>query len=152
MVGIELVTDRKLKTPAKEETAVLFESLRGTFPDSWITLFNCLTNIMNINFHEYRTWSFGRKRRTSRERFQDKAPYVFLQRRRRYTCSFIYARTLALTVQMSLDLVPFRLDSFCLCRFPSRCIGLCHVKAVNDLFQNLKIRSKINEDVSLLLL
>lgn len=29
MVGIELVTDRKQKTPAKAETAVLFESLRG---------------------------------------------------------------------------------------------------------------------------
>ena len=30
MVGIELVTDRKEKTPAKAETAVLFEKLRGT--------------------------------------------------------------------------------------------------------------------------
>lgn len=30
MVGIELVTDRKEKTPAKAETAVLFERLRGT--------------------------------------------------------------------------------------------------------------------------
>lgn len=29
MVGIELVTDRKLKTPAKAETAILFEKLRG---------------------------------------------------------------------------------------------------------------------------
>lgn len=29
MVGIELVTDRKDKTPAKAETAVLFEKLRG---------------------------------------------------------------------------------------------------------------------------
>lgn len=29
MIGIELVTDRKQKTPAKAETAVLFESLRG---------------------------------------------------------------------------------------------------------------------------
>lgn len=29
MVGVELVTDRKQKTPAKAETAVLFESLRG---------------------------------------------------------------------------------------------------------------------------
>lgn len=29
MVGIELVTDRKEKTPAKAETAVLFEKLRG---------------------------------------------------------------------------------------------------------------------------
>lgn len=29
MVGIELVTDRKDKTPAKAETAVLFEHLRG---------------------------------------------------------------------------------------------------------------------------
>ncbi|KAL6558885.1 Alanine--glyoxylate aminotransferase 2, mitochondrial [Orobanche minor] len=28
MVGIELVTDRKQKTPAKAETAVLFETLR----------------------------------------------------------------------------------------------------------------------------
>lgn len=30
MVGVELVTDRKQKTPAKAETAVLFESLRGS--------------------------------------------------------------------------------------------------------------------------
>ena len=30
MVGIELVSDRKDKTPAKAETAVLFEQLRGT--------------------------------------------------------------------------------------------------------------------------
>lgn len=30
MVGIELVTDKKDKTPAKAETAVLFEKLRGT--------------------------------------------------------------------------------------------------------------------------
>lgn len=29
MVGIELVSDRKEKTPAKAETAVLFEKLRG---------------------------------------------------------------------------------------------------------------------------
>lgn len=29
MVGIELVSDRKDKTPAKAETAVLFEQLRG---------------------------------------------------------------------------------------------------------------------------
>lgn len=98
MVGIELVTDRKLKTPAKEETAVLFESLRGMFPNSWIIFFNCLTHIFKINFHEYRTRSFGRERRTSRECFQDKASYVFLQRRCRYTCSFMFARTLALTV------------------------------------------------------
>lgn len=31
MVGIELVTDRKEKTPAKAETAVLFEKLRGIY-------------------------------------------------------------------------------------------------------------------------
>ena len=30
MVGVELVTDGKEKTPAKEETSVLFEKLRGT--------------------------------------------------------------------------------------------------------------------------
>lgn len=29
MVGMELVTDRQEKTPAKAETAVLFEKLRG---------------------------------------------------------------------------------------------------------------------------
>ena len=29
MVGIELVTDRDNKTPAKAETAVVFEKLRG---------------------------------------------------------------------------------------------------------------------------
>lgn len=29
MVGLELVTDRNEKTPAKAETAVLFEKLRG---------------------------------------------------------------------------------------------------------------------------
>lgn len=29
MVGVDLVTDRKEKTPAKEETGVLFEKLRG---------------------------------------------------------------------------------------------------------------------------
>lgn len=37
MVGVELVTDRKEKTPAKAETAVLFEKLRGintTLPTS----------------------------------------------------------------------------------------------------------------------
>lgn len=31
MVGIELVTDRKEKTPAKAETGVLFEKLRGLY-------------------------------------------------------------------------------------------------------------------------
>lgn len=30
MVGVELVTDRKEKTPAKAETGVLFEKLRGS--------------------------------------------------------------------------------------------------------------------------
>jgi alanine-glyoxylate transaminase/(R)-3-amino-2-methylpropionate-pyruvate transaminase len=29
MLGVELVTDRKNRTPAKAETAVLFEKLRG---------------------------------------------------------------------------------------------------------------------------
>ena len=29
MVGVELVTDRKEKTPAKAETATIFEKLRG---------------------------------------------------------------------------------------------------------------------------
>jgi len=29
MLGVELVTDRKNKTPVKAETAVLFEKLRG---------------------------------------------------------------------------------------------------------------------------
>jgi len=29
MVGVEMVTDRKDKTPAKAETAVVFEKLRG---------------------------------------------------------------------------------------------------------------------------
>lgn len=29
MVGVELVTDRKEKTPARAETAVVFENLRG---------------------------------------------------------------------------------------------------------------------------
>lgn len=29
MLGVELVTDREEKTPAKEETAVLFEKLKG---------------------------------------------------------------------------------------------------------------------------
>ena len=29
MVGIELVSDRTKKTPAKAETAILFEKLRG---------------------------------------------------------------------------------------------------------------------------
>lgn len=29
MVGIELVTDRKEKTPAKAETKVVFEKMRG---------------------------------------------------------------------------------------------------------------------------
>jgi alanine-glyoxylate transaminase/(R)-3-amino-2-methylpropionate-pyruvate transaminase len=29
MVGVEFVTDQKSKTPAKAETAVLFEKLRG---------------------------------------------------------------------------------------------------------------------------
>lgn len=31
MVGIELVTDRKEKTPAKAETGVLFEKLKGLY-------------------------------------------------------------------------------------------------------------------------
>ena len=31
MVGIELVTDRKQKTPAKAETGVVFEKLRGNW-------------------------------------------------------------------------------------------------------------------------
>lgn len=29
MVGVELVTDRKEKTPAKAETAILFEKMKG---------------------------------------------------------------------------------------------------------------------------
>jgi hypothetical protein len=29
MLGVELLTDRKEKTPAKAETAILFEKLRG---------------------------------------------------------------------------------------------------------------------------
>lgn len=29
MVGVELVTDRKEKTPAKAKTAILFENMRG---------------------------------------------------------------------------------------------------------------------------
>lgn len=33
MLGVELVTDRKEKTPAKAETAVLFEKLKGMFLD-----------------------------------------------------------------------------------------------------------------------
>lgn len=32
MLGIELVTDKKEKTPAKAETGVLFEKLKGTLP------------------------------------------------------------------------------------------------------------------------
>lgn len=35
MVGIELVTDKKNKTPAKAETAVLFEKLRGMHHIIW---------------------------------------------------------------------------------------------------------------------
>ena len=35
MVGIELVTDKKDKTPAKAETAVLFEKLRGMHHTIW---------------------------------------------------------------------------------------------------------------------
>lgn len=34
MVGVELVTDRNEKTPAKAETAVLFEKLRGILAPS----------------------------------------------------------------------------------------------------------------------
>ena len=39
MVGVELVTDRKEKTPAKAETAVLFEKLRGIDNPLSLTLF-----------------------------------------------------------------------------------------------------------------
>lgn len=35
MLGVELVTDRKDKTPAKAETGVLFEKLKG------FSLYNC---------------------------------------------------------------------------------------------------------------
>lgn len=31
MLGVELVTDRKDKTPAKAETGVMFEKLKGYF-------------------------------------------------------------------------------------------------------------------------
>lgn len=30
MLGVELVSDRKLKTPAKAETPALFEKMKGT--------------------------------------------------------------------------------------------------------------------------
>ena len=36
MIGVEFVTDRKEKTPAKAETAALLETLRGK-PDSFPT-------------------------------------------------------------------------------------------------------------------
>ena len=32
MLGVELVTERNEKTPAKAETAVLFEKLKGMIP------------------------------------------------------------------------------------------------------------------------
>lgn len=34
MLGVEFVTDRKEKTPAKVETAILFEKLKGM---SWLS-------------------------------------------------------------------------------------------------------------------
>lgn len=34
MVGVEFVTDRQEKTPAKAETAVLFEKMRGSMSTS----------------------------------------------------------------------------------------------------------------------
>ena len=38
MLGIELVKDRQTKTPAKEETLVLFEQLKGNAsPELWHT-------------------------------------------------------------------------------------------------------------------
>lgn len=52
MVGVELVTDRKEKTPAKAETAVVFEKLKGTIlicsHDKSICI--CLATIMLILF------------------------------------------------------------------------------------------------------
>lgn len=39
MLGVELVNDRELKTPAKAEILHIMDEMRGTFPDSILFLY-----------------------------------------------------------------------------------------------------------------
>lgn len=50
MVGIELVTDRKEKTPAKAETAILFEKLRGIKTSSLLILLVLFFKAQNLSY------------------------------------------------------------------------------------------------------
>lgn len=50
MVGIELVTDRKEKTPAKAETAILFEKLRGIKTPSLLILLVLFFKAQNLSY------------------------------------------------------------------------------------------------------
>ncbi|CAA6665103.1 unnamed protein product [Spirodela intermedia] len=63
MLGIELVTDKKEKTPAKLETAVLFEKLKGIYH---------LTSS-----HYLQSWRAGRKRGLHGNVFRIKPPMCF---------------------------------------------------------------------------
>lgn len=86
MVGIELVTDRKEKTPAKAETGVLFEKLKG--------LYNHLMNVKviekrciytnNTLASGCRSWCSSRERWLTWKCFQNKASHVFQQGRCRF--------------------------------------------------------------------
>lgn len=49
MVGVELVTDRKEKTPAKAETAFLFEKLRGM--DNCLPTLKFITHFENSSYN-----------------------------------------------------------------------------------------------------
>lgn len=67
MLGVELVTDRKEKTPAKAETAVLFEKLKGNAnlsrPLSLVShMQNFLARILYLYLFfvlVFRSWSAG---------------------------------------------------------------------------------------------
>lgn len=54
MVGIELVTDRNEKTPAKAETAVLFEKLRGI--RTHLPIQKLIEKILYFFFHLNSIW------------------------------------------------------------------------------------------------
>lgn len=87
MLGVELVTDRKDKTPAKAETAVLFEKLKGA--SSHLSLHDSvLFSPYPYSFASYslliRSWDTSWKRWPAWQRLQNKTTNVLFKGRRRF--------------------------------------------------------------------